>query len=820
MKPGMHRCLIVLTAFCLAPAGTAQARVGDQSAEIRVVDGNGAPVVQARIEVYPESAEIVLTTAPLSSFTANAEGRANVSWPADTLVRFVVTADRHELRAVGLNDIGRPVTIREGHDVLFTLREDGDGVSGRVAWNITPRLRVAIQSDRAGRGALPGLPNNVPMSVTAFANDDSVTQVLQPDTRAATFQMAPSASIAGRVLDQNGQPAAGAIAVAVGGLSYEATADNAGAFKLTRLRAGDYQLEFHFPAHRTEVMNVRVERARTLALPAVSLNASSQVVVRFLDATTGEPVRSPRVIRASDSPVGFTVRDLVRPAAPYVGRDDGSLLITDLPIGLHQLVLDTPPFARLALPPIEVTADAGFMDLGALSVDRGSQLDLTVLHTKDRPASNIPVRLDHGPGLSPLTPAVGTTDERGLVAFGRLGPGKYRVGVGGDERPGGTTPAAQLWFNVDGAANTIEKQVLIGGVNVTVHAYSEGGPIPGTAVAATQADDDPDSAGVRGYVVQTATRMINVPMTRVARGMTNSEGTVVLEDVPVGAVRLTLSIEGRSWSVPVSVADRDMEADLVLPPGVIAVSPTDASTGEPIAARVTWEESSRARSASPVSGDGVTTLIGISEQPGTLSIEGAGYRPFRMQYTGRWEVPAAIPLARTVRTTLRCRVVGIDGMPLPGATIELRDASTLSKRYATADFDGYGEISDVQSGSWRMVVRRAGAVSTVLPDIQLHSGMNDVGAIRLQRGYRIHIRVGGTSSAAEATVYRVRLLDDRDTRVDDGLDDLSPQTVVSGGEASIGLLSPGRYTVELVSQQKTLRATVRISDADIEATAR
>jgi hypothetical protein len=45
-------------------------------------------------------------------------------------------------------------------------------------------------------------------------------------------------------------------------------------------------------------------------------------------------------------------------------------------------------------------------------------------------------------------------------------------------------------------------------------------------------------------------------------------------------------------------------------------------------------------------------------------------------------------------------------------------------------------------------------------------------------------------------------------------------SIVDGGEATIGLLAPGSYTVELVGRRVTRRTTVRVQNADTEITLR
>jgi hypothetical protein len=114
------------------------------------------------------------------------------------------------------------------------------------------------------------------------------------------------------------------------------------------------------------------------------------------------------------------------------------------------------------------------------------------------------------------------------------------------------------------------------------------------------------------------------------------------------------------------------------------------------------------------------------------------------------------------------------------------------------------------------VVRRAGYASYIRRNLVLRPGMNDLGSIQLQRGYRVKI-IAPDDAGSDPQPYRIRVLDARGAAVDAGLDDASALGVASGGEASVGLLAPGTYTVELVAPQATKRASVTVRDGDAEA---
>jgi hypothetical protein len=248
-----------------------------------------------------------------------------------------------------------------------------------------------------------------------------------------------------------------------------------------------------------------------------------------------------------------------------------------LPIGVSQLVLNTPPFARLRLPPLDIGEFTPDIDLGTIVVGTGATLEATVRDAAGKARAGVSVRLDRGPGVSAADPDVAETDADGHASIGRLGPGRYRVRVGGDERPGGTGPFAEEWFRVSESDTRLERTFTAGGVSLEVTVATQAGPLQAARVFVMPGLGD--APEVEGFVVQTKTRLINAPFNPGIRSVTNEAGQATLVDVPPGPARLGIGLPGSTWSMPITVGVTDNSTNVLVPPAIAEVFVRDAVPG-------------------------------------------------------------------------------------------------------------------------------------------------------------------------------------------------------------------------------------------------
>jgi hypothetical protein len=317
-------------------------------------------------------------------------------------------------------------------------------------------------------------------------------------------------------------------------------------------------------------------------------------------------------------------------------------------------------------------------------------------------------------------------------------------------------------------------------------------------------------------------RILNAPFRPVVRGATDAEGRVTLRDVNVGPSRVSVNFPGTvTWSSPLDVPETSLDVTVIVSDTSATLLVRDERTLEVIrAVSVAWNGAGdiSVQSVQPAA-DGTVTLPGLPDGAGKLTVSSSlPYETFVLAL----ETPAAIPTEVLLKpiepSTVHGQIVGDDGRPLKDASFEFIRTDPPSRAFGTTKEDGAIDrpLGNPRPGPTLLVVRRAGYASYIRRNLVLRPGMNDLGSIQLQRGYRVKI-IAPDDAGSDPQPYRIRVLDARGAAVDAGLDDASALGVASGGEASVGLLAPGTYTVELVAPQATKRASVTVRDGDAEA---
>lgn len=578
-------------------------------------------------------------------------------------------------------------------------------------------------------------------------------------------------------------------------------------------------------ARVVESLEINIEAGQVLRLPPTILRRGVRVTAQLMDALTGEPIANPQVFRESNELSGFDVREMRRGSAPYVGGRDGRIAIEGLPYGVVRLALDTPPYARTRIAELEAVEAASEIDLGTLNIGRGATLHLFVRDREDDPRPNTLVRLDQGPGISPVKEVAERTDEEGRALLDRLGPGRYRVRVGSTGYANGPPELACEWFTVEGGGD-VRKDIVVGGVDVRLAVASGDAPLAHHNVSIT-ADVPPSEQ--RGAVASISSaagvRLLNAPFRPVARGATDAEGRVTLRDVHIGPSRLSVSFSGNvTWSSPLAVPERSLDLTVIVPDTSATMLVRDERTLEAVrAVSVAWNGGGgvNVQSFQPAA-DGTVTLSGLPNGAGKLTVSSSlSYETFVLSLETPASIPTEVLLKPIEPSTVHGQIVGDDGRPLKDASFEFIRTDPPARAFGTTKEDGAIDppFGNPRPGPTLLVVRRAGYASYIRRDLVLRPGMNDLGSIQLQRGYRVKI-VAPDDAGSDPLSYRIRVLDGRGASVDAGLDDGSALGVASGGEASVGLLTTGTYTVELVAPQATKRASVNVRDADAEVTVR
>lgn len=699
------------------------------------------------------------------------------------------------------------IELSRGRDVAFQIRDDDGPVAGSVERKVGPAVVVTHAEDE-GQGLLTGLGLGTE-NVTGRFQLVSSSMLIEPTMGSIVLRVPSSGMISGRVIDEHGRPIPAVSLSLIRGQARNVVVSDTGAFKVEQLGGGTYTLEAAAEGFRFQSVEVTLEK-RQRANVAIRMALGAQVTV-LLVTPTGEPVSKPRLKVESNSAIGFEIIDLIRPRRTYTGTQDGRLNIRDLPLGVTQLVLDTPPFARLRLPPLDIGEFTPEIDLGTIVVGTGATFEATVRDAAGRARAGVSVRLDRGPGVSAADPDVAETDAEGHASIGRLGPGRYRVRVGGDERPGGTGPFAEEWFRVSETDTRVERTFSAGGVTLDVTVATQAGPLQAARVFVMPGlGDTPE---VEGFVVQTKTRMINTPFNPGIRSVTNEAGQATLPDVPPGPARLGFLLPGSTWSMPITVGVTDSSTSVLVPPAIAELFVRDAISGEGIPARASWKSlGADIRVVASANGAGRAIFEGLIEGPASLELESRDHVRLQLDLSGLSAMPSEVLMDRTDQTNLTVQLLTAEGRPVTGASAELVQATARRwKRVAVSRDDGTLKFSPIEPAAGRLVVRHPSFATSAM-DLAAR-GPSTIGLV-LRSGYRTVLRMSDEENPPKTPAkFEVSLLRQQGSGLQDASDDVYPRMATPGAEIELGLLAAGSYRAVLTGTTRTIRCDFIVKDS-------
>ncbi len=701
------------------------------------------------------------------------------------------------------------IDLSRGRDVAFQLR-DGDGpVAGLVERKVGQRAVVVTHADDEGQGVLAGLGLEAD-EVTAAFQQVSAKAVVSATSGSVVLRVPSSGVIAGRMIDHNGHPIPSATLSLIRSDAKAVHVSDTGAFRAEQLAGGTYTLEAAAAGFRFQTVEVNLEKRQRAQL-TIRMIPGAQVTVQFVTAA-GDPVPKPRLDVESNGAVGFEIIDVIRPRRTYSGTAEGRVDIRDLPLGVTQLILQTPPFARLRLPVIHIRDFSPEVDLGTIVVGEGATYAVTVKERAGDPRAGVNIQIDRGPGVSPLAPAVAVTDVEGHAALGRLGPGRYRVRVGGDDRPGGTGPFAEEWFTVSESDTLLERTFTVGGVTLHTTMATDAGPIASARVAVMPGSGD-EQMQVEGMVVQTASRLINAPFNPGIRSVTDESGQATLRDVPPGPARLSVELPRSSWSMPIIVGITDTYATIIVPAATAELFVRDAISAEGIPARAVWKAlGSDVRIKASADATGGVLFQGISDAPAILEFESREYVPVRLALSSLSSMPTEVFMDRVDQTNLTVQLLTADGRPVQGGSAELVQAAAKRwKRVAVSRDDGTVRFSSLEAGLGRLVVRHPSFATSA---VELASKGSTTVRLVLSYGYRTLLRLSEQESSSRApSRLQVSLLRQQGSGFEDASDDVYPRTATPGAEIELGILAAGTYRAVLSGADRNMRCEFVVRDS-------
>lgn len=277
-----------------------------------VVDPEGQPIHEARVEVWPNTAaDAAFVTATDPTGTFEALGLAAGPHRVRASARGFQTAEIAEV-AAGQMDVRLVLSLRGRVEVRATTPEglvlrnyqlnvyryfdDRGGQIGFVADVPERTVRLDGFTERAPLAGLPAGTFVCEVTAPGYAKTlsppFSIPEQAPPTAQRIDVTVSPGASLNGRVEADDGTPLAAAVvrtqaegadphspiwkllagAVPTRTTGAEATTDADGRFSLPLLALGDYQLEVEHPAAcRTIVRQVQVDRAAPIAVPTIRM---------------------------------------------------------------------------------------------------------------------------------------------------------------------------------------------------------------------------------------------------------------------------------------------------------------------------------------------------------------------------------------------------------------------------------------------------------------------------------------------------------------------------------------------------------------------
>jgi hypothetical protein len=528
----------------------------------------------------------------------------------------------------------------------------------------------------------------------------------------ADAQPGHTPTVTGSVVAPDGSPAVGAVVAASTLQSLRASSttsvDRDGRFRLSLPAGAWHQLVITRSDVTPHRVNVLVPGA-ALDLPRIELLPASYYQARFVTPAR-EPLPSPRMIHQFVDAAGAQLPVAIVAVTPET-RSDGATILGPLPFGRLLLALDAPPFARLRLSDVDVNEAGAVFDAGTIVVDTGAVLNVDVVDEAGTAVTDHDVMIEEVAVRPLLATRRARTDGNGRASFDRLGEGRYRVGT----RTNGRCGSAHLWVSRVVAVSgkrTMLTRLVVGGT-AAVRLSSPFGPLAGVTV-----DVSPETGRPAAPAMATA----RAPVTSIVgdaacRGTTDSDGRLTLRTFPPGPARVRLPGPNSTYVRRISVPSDGREIPLLVPDGFLQVRVVDARDKRGIGnASIAWTGGGADVEARTVaSGDAI--LEGVTALSGRLTVTASRYTTAELHLSDVSAVPVEVPLTLAPDTTLRIRVVGMDGRPLSGALLVLDSFTPGQVGYrALTDDNGMFTLGNAPPGMLQLTTRSEGAddVTTTL----------------------------------------------------------------------------------------------------------
>jgi protocatechuate 3,4-dioxygenase beta subunit len=664
----------------------------------------------------------------------------------------------------------RPVVIElSAPAILAGSTLDGverQPVAGAWVWR-PGEEHLAVRSDPRGGFALP-LPDAAPAWVRAdaagFGGGSSRLRDEQTAGREpVTLLLPPTAAAAGRVVDEAGEPVAGAEisagAVERGGFAFRGPGGAAsarsgadGRFRLRELAAATRhtlhaEREGYGPGELEvpELEAGAVREGLVIVLPA-GITAFGRVVDTAETPVAGAEVALRRAVRSSD-PFEMFRSHGVEPETATTDAE-GRFEIADLPAGRFDVSAAAGGFAPLTVPGVELPAGGGRADLGTLLLEPGLTLAGRVVDPQGRPVAEAEV---HAGGAETLglgghmveprkEPAVSGPDGRfevpDLARGERVDLMVKRRGYTEGRLPGVGVPAEEPVTVVLQPASTLAGVVV----------DDDGDPVEG-AMVLIQGEPAPGwpFAG------------------NVGRGRSGEDGRFTVEDVPPGRLGAMVRADGflvhEEGGLEVAPGEDRDDLRFVLRPGATIRGRVTDAAGRPIAdASVEVLEDAGFRrsgfgaATTGSDADGLFELDGV--EPGTRSI--AADHDGHVRSVRDLEVTRGdnrLDFRLEPGLTVSGRVLDEGGAPVSGARVSLESPDerfTFRSGGELTDDAGAFAVEGVAPGAYTVSAQMEGFAAARQEGVEVAGAPVAGVELHLSRGTTVTGRLLGVELAEMA----------------------------------------------------------------------
>lgn len=667
---------------------------------------------------------------------------------------------------------------RRGDGVFFVVDSQDEGGEGGVRTDAEGRFAIEVERDRAGELTMPRSEERL---FGATSKRSLPVEAVSESTDLGDLTVTAACAIAGRVVDEAGQPIEGAkvMSLASGsdarsvfpmlfGPNRSVEVGSDGAFVLAGLEPGEVAFGAEAKGFVPVTQRVEVRAAERRDDVVVTLVRGASIAGTVVD-DRGLPIAGAKVgvERMRELAPGFQIQ----------GVDDGSQVETDANGYFMVSGVEGPKVSLVAEAKGHVQQSRGDIELGEGSVvfrlDRLGRITGVLLDTEGQPIAGSTVSLTG----RPFAPA--HTDAEGRFELEDVEPGSVSLSAEGK----GHVPVEGYTVHVVAGATVanVTLRAETGAVLVATVVDAKGQPVAGAQVRVSSVGEPGGAVefGGGGRMIRRA-RAVSVglggaeavPMpffgteSELRREKTGPDGVARIAGLPTGPVRVTASgrTDAPSRAVDLQIPRRGT-VDTILslrPAGSVVVRVVDPA-GEPIeGARFTLRgpenapDAERETRSGKTGSEGTATVgqllegrysavLELDAKPVALGGGGGAFqfvigdamggdslestrRPFQV-IAG---AAAEVLLQKPVLTRFHGVVLAADG-PAADVRVTLRVPSELPMLgggggggSATTAADGSFVIEDVAAGSYRLEWGRESQMIRHREEIEIPAGVSDV----------------------------------------------------------------------------------------------